>query len=146
MVAVRRFLFRLGFGGSAGESHADFRNSGNHDENATIPAIIFDGRSGTLPPRPALPIDVPQGSEGFMPTARYFIVHDQVQDEWMIKYGDDEFGPYKTQDEAMLFAIDAAQKLGTYGESAEVCLMGENGHFHAEWVAGRDHQLHSVRA
>ena len=48
-----------------------------------------------------------------MPTARYFIVHDQVQDEWMIKYGDDEFGPYKTQDEAMLFAIDAAQKLGS---------------------------------
>ena len=77
-----------------------------------------------------------------MPTARYFIVHDQVQDEWMIKYGDDEFGPYKTQDEAMLFAIDAAQKLGAYGESAEVCLMGENGHFHAEWVAGRDQSVH----
>ena len=47
-----------------------------------------------------------------------------------IKFGDDEYGPYKTQDEAMLFAIDAAQKLGEYGESAEVCLMGENGHFH----------------
>jgi hypothetical protein len=80
-----------------------------------------------------------------MPTARYFIVHDQVQDEWMIKYGKDEFGPYKTQDEAMLFAIDAAQKLGAYGESAEVCLMGENGHFHAEWVAGRDHQSAAAR-
>ena len=71
-----------------------------------------------------------------MPTARYFIVHDQIQDEWHIKYGDEEYGPYKTQDEAMVFAIDAAQKLGAYGESAEVCLMGENGHFHAEWVAG----------
>jgi uncharacterized protein DUF2188 len=69
-----------------------------------------------------------------MPTARYFIVQDQ--DEWLIKYGDDEFGPYKTKDEAMLFAIDAAKKLGAYGENAEVCLMGENGHFHTEWAAG----------
>jgi hypothetical protein len=72
-----------------------------------------------------------------MPTARYFIVHDQIQDKWLIKYGDEEYGPYKTRDEAMLFAIDAAKKLGAYGESAEVCLMGENGHFHTEWVAGR---------
>ena len=64
----------------------------------------------------------------------------------MIKYGDDEYGPYKTQDEAMLFAIDAAQKLGAYGESAEVCLMGENGHFHTEWVAGREHQSVAARA
>jgi hypothetical protein len=84
-------------------------------------------------------------SEGFMPTARYFIVHDQRQEEWMIKYGDEEYGPYKSQDEAMLFAIDAAKKLGTYGENAEVCLMGENGHFHTEWVAGRDHQPHPAR-
>ena len=43
-----------------------------------------------------------------MPTARYFIVREQ--DEWWIKYGTDEFGPYKTQDEAMVFAIDAAKK------------------------------------
>ena len=40
-----------------------------------------------------------------MPTARYFIVHDQVQDEWHIKYGNEEYGPYKTQDEAMVFAM-----------------------------------------
>src|SRR4051812_24705355 len=48
----------------------------------------------------------------FMPTARYFIVHDQVQDEWHIKYGNEEYGPYKSQDEAMVFAIDAARNLG----------------------------------
>jgi hypothetical protein len=75
-----------------------------------------------------------------MPTARYFIVHDDAQDEWLIRYGDQEYGPYKTQDEARLFAIDAAQKLGAYGESAEVCLMGENGHFRAEWALGRNTQ------
>jgi hypothetical protein len=76
-----------------------------------------------------------------MPTARYFIVHDR--DEWLIKYGGEEYGPYKTQNEAMLFAIDAAQKLGAYGENAEVCLMGDDGHFRPEWIAGRD--THSAR-
>jgi hypothetical protein len=71
-----------------------------------------------------------------MPIARYFIVHDQ--DEWLIKYGDQDYGPYKSQNEAMVFAIDAARKLGDHGERVEVCLMGENGHFHTEWISGRD--------
>jgi len=80
-----------------------------------------------------------------MPTARYFIVHDQTADEWRIKYGDDEYGPYKTQDEAMVFAVDAARKLGSYGESVEVCLMGENGHFHTEWTSANDRHVQSAR-
>lgn len=71
-----------------------------------------------------------------MPYARYFIV--QNQDAWVIKYDDEEFGPYNTQKEALLFAVDAAQKLGEHGENAEVCLMGENGHFRPEWTFGRD--------
>jgi hypothetical protein len=79
-----------------------------------------------------------------MPTVRYFIV--QHQDDWLIRYGDDEFGPYKTKDEAMLFAIDAAKNLGSYGENAEVCLMGENGHFHTEWVAGSGKESHAALA
>jgi Uncharacterized protein conserved in bacteria (DUF2188) len=70
-----------------------------------------------------------------MPTARYFIIHEPATDEWRIKYGDEEYGPYKTQDEAMMFAVDAAKKLAGYGEIAEVCLMGENGHFHTEWTS-----------
>jgi hypothetical protein len=73
-----------------------------------------------------------------MPTARYFIVHNDAHDDWLIRFGDHEYGPYKTQDEARLFAIDAAKKLGACGESTEVCLMGENGHFHSEWISGRD--------
>lgn len=71
-----------------------------------------------------------------MPNARYFIV--QNKDAWVIKYDDEEFGPYNTQKEALLFAVDAAQKLGEHGENAEVCLMGENGHFRPEWTYGRD--------
>ena len=71
-----------------------------------------------------------------MPDARYFIV--QHGDEWSIKFNDEEYGPYKTKDEAMLFAIDAAQKLGEFGDNAEVVLMGEDGHFHTEWSYARD--------
>ena len=71
-----------------------------------------------------------------MPHSRYFIVRNQ--DAWVIKYNDEEYGPYKTQSEAMLFAIDAAQKLGRYGDNADVCLMGVDGHFHQEWAYGRD--------
>ncbi len=69
-----------------------------------------------------------------MPHSRYFIVRNQ--DAWVIKYNDEEYGPYKTQSEAMLFAIDAARKLGRYGDNAEVCLMGVDGHFRQEWVYG----------
>jgi hypothetical protein len=71
-----------------------------------------------------------------MPESRYFIVNEQ--ESWKIKFADEEFGPYRSRTEAMLFAIDAAQKLGENGETSEVCLMGENGHFRPEWVYGKD--------
>ena len=55
-----------------------------------------------------------------MAQARYFVVHHDGN--WLIKFDDEEYGPYNTQSEAMLFAIDAAQKLGDQGErKAEVC-------------------------
>ena len=71
-----------------------------------------------------------------MTLARYFIV--QHDDEWMIKFDDEEFGPYRSQSEAMLFAVDAARKLAERGEPTEVCLMGENGFFRAEWSYNAD--------
>jgi len=71
-----------------------------------------------------------------MPESRYFVVQDH--DQWLIKYHDESYGPYKSQSEAMMFAIDAARKLGSRGDSAEVCLMGENGRFRTEWSSGYD--------
>jgi hypothetical protein len=71
-----------------------------------------------------------------MTQARYFVV--QHGDVWMIKFDDEEYGPYKSKNEAMLFAIDAAQKLGEHGENAEVVILGENNHVRPEWVYGRD--------
>jgi hypothetical protein len=74
--------------------------------------------------------------ENTMAHARYFIVRQE--DAWLIKFDDEEYGPYTTQAEAMLFAVDAAQKLGEFGEGAQVCLMGENGHFRPEWTYGEN--------
>ena len=64
-----------------------------------------------------------------MSPTRYFLI--QHDDAWMIKFA--EFGPYKSKSEAMLFAVEAARKLAERGADTEVCLMGENGFFHAEW-------------
>lgn len=72
-----------------------------------------------------------------MPQSRYFVVRAE-DDQWMIKFEDEQFGPYRSQSEAMMFAIDAARKLGERGAPTEVCLMGLNGHFSPEWSYGRD--------
>jgi hypothetical protein len=71
-----------------------------------------------------------------MPQSRYFVV--QRSNDWVIKFHDEEFGPYQSKNEAMLFAVDAAQRLGQGGEHSEVCLKGENGRFRPEWTFGRD--------
>jgi hypothetical protein len=80
--------------------------------------------------------DLPE--EEIMPHTRYIVV--QHKDEWLIKFGvgDKEYGPYHSQAEAMLFAIDAAQKLGEQGENTQVGLIGEHGRFRAEWSYGKD--------
>jgi hypothetical protein len=61
-------------------------------------------------------------SEAIMPDTRYYIVrHDMV---WLIKFEDEEYGPYETQDEALRLASDAAEQLERHGESVEVHLVG----------------------
>lgn len=75
--------------------------------------------------------------EGVMPQSRYFVIRD-TDEQWTIRFEGEQFGPYRSQSEAMLFAIEAAQKLGERGAPAEVCLMGLNGHFRPEWAYGRD--------
>ena len=67
-----------------------------------------------------------------MQSTRYFIVQNQGQ--WLIKFNDEEFGPYKTKAEATLFAVDAARKLIDRGEDAEVYFMAANGRLRREWA------------
>ncbi len=73
------------------------------------------------------------------PHTRYLVVRVIRQDDvWFIKFDGEEYGPYKTQREAMLFAIDAAHTLGESGEGAEVLLMDERGNALAIWTQGQD--------
>src|SRR5262249_54063630 len=39
-----------------------------------------------------------------------------------------------SRDEAVVFAIDAAQKLGTRGECAHVCMVDDDGRFQSKWT------------
>jgi hypothetical protein len=60
-----------------------------------------------------------------MPIVRYFVERLTAHsDVWMVKFDDEEHGPYKSQSEAVLFAIDAAEKLNEYGEKAQVVIIG----------------------
>jgi hypothetical protein len=74
--------------------------------------------------------------EGVMVQARYFVVSQR--DVWLIKFEDEEYGPYASRNEALLFAIDAAQKLGEHGSGAEVLLKGEGDRCRPEWTFGKD--------
>lgn len=60
-----------------------------------------------------------------MAVAQYFVerltAHNDV---WMVKFDDEEYGPYKSQSEAVLIAIDAAEKLNEHGEKAQVVIIG----------------------
>ena len=67
-----------------------------------------------------------------MQDTRYFIVKDR--DHWLIKYNDEEYGPYETQAEATLFAVDAARKLSDRGEDVAVYLLAANGRMRREWA------------
>jgi len=88
-------------------------------------------------PRPALHNDTlaPTVIPG-QPRTLYLVVHQD--DVWFIKFDGKEYGPYKTEQEAMLFAIDAAHELGEHGEEAQVLLIDENGNAQAAWTHGRD--------
>jgi hypothetical protein len=68
------------------------------------------------------------------PYTRYLVVcHEDV---WFIKFDGEEYGPYQTKREAMLFAIDAAQKLGEQGEQTQVFRVDVNGEALSVWTFG----------
>ena len=49
---------------------------------------------------------------------RYLVMRQE--DVWFITFNGEEFGPYRSEREAMLFATDAAHKLGELGEDTQV--------------------------
>jgi hypothetical protein len=68
---------------------------------------------------------------------RYIVA--RREDVWFIIFGGEEFGPYKTEREAKLFAIEAAHKLGEQGAETEVMVSSDDeaGAVLPVWVYGQ---------
>jgi hypothetical protein len=74
-----------------------------------------------------------------MSNSRYYIVGNN--DVWMIQLKDAGNGRYKSSNEAVSFAIAAAQKLGIRGEHAHVCILDDDGRLRCKWSYNRDRHL-----
>ncbi len=70
------------------------------------------------------------------PKTQYRILRQE--DVWFIQFEGEEFGPYKSDREAMLFAVDAANKLGEQGKETQVMILDENGDERPAWTFGQD--------
>jgi len=71
--------------------------------------------------------------------AQYFVVHSG--DEWKIKFREEVFGPYRSREEALLFAIDAAQAIGARENAAQVLVEDVKDHFLTTWTYGEPPHL-----
>jgi hypothetical protein len=71
--------------------------------------------------------------------ARYFIV--QSGGEWKIKFRNQLFGPYRSRDEALLFAIDAARETGERESAAQVLVEETQDRFLTRWTYGEPARL-----
>ena len=74
-----------------------------------------------------------------MTPARYFVV--QHGGEWKISFRSEMFGPYRSRDEALLFAIDAARGLGARESAAQVLVEEEKDRFLTRWTCGEPGRL-----
>jgi hypothetical protein len=67
---------------------------------------------------------------------RYLVMRQE--DVWFITFNGEDFGPYRSEREAMLFATDAAHKLGELGQDTQVFRVDENGAAEPVWTYGLD--------
>jgi hypothetical protein len=74
-----------------------------------------------------------------MSNSQYYIVGNN--EVWMIRFKEIENCQYKSNDEAISVAIDAAQKLGMRGERAHVCVLDDDGRLRCKWSYNQDRQL-----
>lgn len=82
--------------------------------------------------------DPPKSEASIAPVDRIEYIVRQNNDDWMIEHAGDRYGPYKNSREAMLFAIDAAHRLGTLGKKTHVKLTDQAGHPLTTWSYGTD--------
>jgi hypothetical protein len=69
-----------------------------------------------------------------MTQARYFVVNRDG--EWKIKFGRELFGPYRSESEALLFAIDAAHGVGARAGGSQVLVECGKYRFQPTWTYG----------
>jgi len=70
------------------------------------------------------------------PRRRYLVT--RRQDLWFIAFEGEEFGPYQSEREAVLFAVDAAHRFGEQGEPTQVLRVDESGDANPVWTYGLD--------
>lgn len=70
--------------------------------------------------------------------ARALFVVVKHEGQWKISYEGQHFGPYKTQRETILAAVDAAYGAGRKGHDAQVLVQDEDNKFRTEWTYGHD--------
>jgi hypothetical protein len=88
-------------------------------------------------PRPHLFSHAPTPTAVLQPVRTSYVVVRQ-QDLWFIRFEGEEYGPYKTEREAKLFAIDAAHLLAQQGEDTQVLMLDESGELRPVWTGGHD--------
>jgi hypothetical protein len=70
------------------------------------------------------------------PFREYLVARERAA--WVIEFDAEGFGPYASEREALLFAIDAAHMLGEKGELARVLLRDEAGEVTVVWTHGHE--------
>jgi len=71
--------------------------------------------------------------------AKYFVV--QSGGEWKIRFRNEMFGPYRSRNEALLFAIDAAREIGERESAAQVLVEEAQDRFLTKWTYGEPARL-----
>ena len=69
---------------------------------------------------------------------RYVVIRRQAA--WLILFDGEVFGPYRSEREALLFAVDAACKLAKQGEDAQVLRREESGAERVVWRGAQELQ------
>jgi hypothetical protein len=72
-----------------------------------------------------------------VPLLREYLVARE-REGWFIDFDGERFGPYISEREALLFAIDAAHALGLKGEPTRVLSRDETGEHNIAWTYGQD--------
>ncbi len=70
-----------------------------------------------------------------MALATYAVV--RAGNSWTIKYDKQNYGTYKTQQEAVNNAIKTAHRIGEQGHEAQVLVQGIDNRLRVEWVYGK---------